>query len=243
MKFYQNESTANRRRFWVFLVSTDGQSPALTEANGQPQLSKNGNPWADTANQLVAVGNGTYYVELTQAELDTEGNVFIRYKSDNTLEFGSVASVEKNPLDQPLTGHIESGTMGGALNRIGAVSLIVQSPVTEDGNLVITRGDDYLVSNNRAIDFTINGFTYIAGTTFKFTAKYGRHLLSKDCSYLESTEDGVIIRLELPHEDTQTLKIGENLYKFEIEATRPGTVYETPVLDGKMTVKEDLTIH
>lgn len=86
--YVQNEGTAARRRFPVYLVdATDGITPETGESGGQPQISKAGGAWADTTATLTAIGNGFYYVELTATELDTLGMIAIRYKSGNTAEF------------------------------------------------------------------------------------------------------------------------------------------------------------
>lgn len=86
--YTQSEGTAARRRFPLYLVdATDGLTAEVSEAGGQPQISKVGGAWANTTAILTAVGNGHYYVELTAAELDTLGYFAIRYKSAATAEF------------------------------------------------------------------------------------------------------------------------------------------------------------
>lgn len=88
MIFKLSEATAARRRapIGVLVDATDGFTPETGEAAGQPQISKNGAAFGNTAATLVAVGNGLYYVELSAAELDTPGKIFLRYKSANTRE-------------------------------------------------------------------------------------------------------------------------------------------------------------
>src|SRR5688572_4453002 len=94
MLFAQNEPVGQRRRFPVYLVdATDGITPETGEAGGQPQVSKNGGAFVNTAGLLVAVGNGAYYVELTAVELDSLGSVTVRYKSAATAEFSVTATV------------------------------------------------------------------------------------------------------------------------------------------------------
>lgn len=94
MIFVQSEATAARRRFSLYLVdATDGITPEVGEAGGQPQISKNGAAFGNTTATLVAVGNGSYYVELTAVELDTLGDIIVRYKSAATAEFNAVADV------------------------------------------------------------------------------------------------------------------------------------------------------
>lgn len=92
--FVQSEGTAARRRFPLYLVdATDGLTPETGEAGGQPQISKAGGAFTNTSATLTAVGNGSYYVELTATELDTLGMIQVRYKSANTAEFSLPGSV------------------------------------------------------------------------------------------------------------------------------------------------------
>lgn len=95
MQFFQyNNGESNRRRLYLFLVdATDGITPELGEAGGQPQISKNGGSFINTTNVLVSISNGSYYVQLTTDEVDTLGWMLIRYKSANTAEFQCLAQV------------------------------------------------------------------------------------------------------------------------------------------------------
>lgn len=94
MQFQQSEATATQRRFPLFLVdATDGLTPEIGEAGGQPQISKNGAAFANTTATLTAIANGGYYVELTAVELDTLGFIMVRFKSANTAEFNLTAQV------------------------------------------------------------------------------------------------------------------------------------------------------
>ena len=92
--FRMNESDSTMRRFFLFLVdATDGITPELAEANGQPQISINGAGFNNTGGLLVAIGNGAYYVALTQSEVSAKGFFLVRYKSANTAEFQSLGHV------------------------------------------------------------------------------------------------------------------------------------------------------
>lgn len=86
---WANQGTAARRRVYFQLVdATDGLTAETGEAGGQPQISTNGGAWTNTGiGVLVAIGNGRYYAELTQAALATIGDIIeTRYKSANTAE-------------------------------------------------------------------------------------------------------------------------------------------------------------
>lgn len=94
LNFQIDEATAGRRRFPLYLVDgTDGITAETGEAAGQPQLSKNGGAFGNTSATLSAIGNGSYYVELTAAELDTLGLITIRFKSGNTAEFSLTGQI------------------------------------------------------------------------------------------------------------------------------------------------------
>jgi hypothetical protein len=92
--FTKPDSISENRRFYLFLVdATDGITPETGEAGGQPQISKNGSGFSNTSATLVAIGNGAYYVELAQAEIDALGWILVRYKSVNTAEFQGLGQI------------------------------------------------------------------------------------------------------------------------------------------------------
>jgi len=92
--FERSEPTAELRRFYVFLVdATDGITPEVGEAGGQPEYSVNGAGFGNTTAVLVAIGNGSYYVELTTGELSTRGKILVRYKSAETAEFQDIGQI------------------------------------------------------------------------------------------------------------------------------------------------------
>jgi hypothetical protein len=99
----KNEATAALRRMEFHCVdATDGITPETGEAGGQPQISLAGAAWGNTAGVLVAIGNGRYYVELTQAETDQADRTVIygRYKSANTAEaLGTTIQIAEFPVD------------------------------------------------------------------------------------------------------------------------------------------------
>lgn len=146
--FKLGELTANRRRPKLYLVdATDGITPETGEAAGQPQISKNGGAWANTAATLVAIGNGGYYVELTAAELDTLGDISVRYKSANTAEFQmTFPVVAYDPFVVLATSQEMTSVMAG-LNDVGDVAARVAGLLHEnalldnevyDGNGIMT---------------------------------------------------------------------------------------------------------
>lgn len=86
---YVNEAVASRRRVYFQLVdATDGMTPELAEAGGQPEVSLDGAAWTGgEISTLVSVGNGRYYADLSLSAVDTVGRVIeSRYKSGLTAE-------------------------------------------------------------------------------------------------------------------------------------------------------------
>jgi len=89
-----HETNSAKRRGYIFLVdATDGITPELGEAGGQPQISKNGAGFVNTGGTLVSVGNGAYYVQFQQSEVSDRGWLLLRYKSVNTAEFQSLIHI------------------------------------------------------------------------------------------------------------------------------------------------------
>lgn len=104
------EATAARRRIAFDLRGTDGITPALAEAGGQPQINIDGAGWTDTGvGTLVADGFGSYHADLTSGAVAVAGPVIrSRYKSAATAECpGDTVQVVAfdpalNPMDDVL---------------------------------------------------------------------------------------------------------------------------------------------
>jgi len=94
MLIWNAETVAARKRVPLHLVdATDGKTPEIGEAGLQPQMSVEFGPWTNTTGTLVHVGNGYYYVELTDVERANLGTHAVRYKSAATAEFQTVFQV------------------------------------------------------------------------------------------------------------------------------------------------------
>lgn len=152
-----NESTAARRRVYFQLVlGTDGKSPALSEAGGQPQAVVNGTGgWTNSIiGVLVGIGNGRYYADLTLAAVANVGDIIeTRYKSDNTDEC---------PGD---TIEVVSGTIIDVHERTSLIQngspIIVASRSIFSGatgfSVVLKKTDDYLPETEQVPEFDYVG--------------------------------------------------------------------------------------
>jgi hypothetical protein len=106
----RNETDGDLRRIYFHCVNAaDLATPETGEAGGRPQISVNGAAFADTANTLVHMGSGRYYVELTQAEVDVKGRSVIegRYQSANTAEAPGTTLVITEYPDEDLKASVE----------------------------------------------------------------------------------------------------------------------------------------
>jgi len=105
------QSDASKRQVWFDLrLESDGITPTLTEAGGQPQVSVAGASWTDTGiGTLTHVGNGRYYAVLTEASVVTPGVMIeSRYKGALTAETpGDTISVEEFDLADIAAGQDE----------------------------------------------------------------------------------------------------------------------------------------
>ncbi len=76
------------RRVYFDIRELDGITPALGEEGGQPQISINGQGWADTGiGTLVEIGYGRYYADLSINVIQNVGDVIeTRYAGPTTAE-------------------------------------------------------------------------------------------------------------------------------------------------------------
>jgi hypothetical protein len=109
---------------------------------------------------------GNYIVELTDGSgtsvaFDTLTGLLLAtgtYETDSLISPSSGGG-GSDPLQNPL-GDYASNTAGGALQKIGAASVNVTSPVTQGGTIRIVQGGDYLAANGLAIPFTLPASTF-----------------------------------------------------------------------------------
>ena len=89
MMIYRSEASASLRRVPLWLVGSDGTSPASAEGGGQPQVNwlARGAATVNTAAtlSLVSANAGEYYVELNASEVSALGVGAIHYRSANAI--------------------------------------------------------------------------------------------------------------------------------------------------------------
>jgi hypothetical protein len=121
----------------------------------------------------------------------------------------SAAGSAADPLLNEVPGSYASGTAGAALGRIGTADITIVSPVADDGAITLIYGDDYLSSDNRALDFTGTTWPVITGATIALKVRS----LSFAGSVLAADE----CRVELTA--AQVESIGPGAWAYDLQAT------------------------
>lgn len=97
LTLYRSEGSASLRRIPLWLVGSNGTTPATGESGGQPQINwiARGTATANTAAtlSLVSANAGEYYVELSASEVSALGVLGIHYRSANAIPNSTYAQV------------------------------------------------------------------------------------------------------------------------------------------------------
>lgn len=114
---HQNEGIAARRRIPLWLVQSNGTTPAQFEA-GTPAFSVNGSALtavAAGAAASIATAQGRYYAQLSQSEVSVPGNAIITYSSATCFEQGAQFVISAvDPFDNYMPSNSDRTTRGGS---------------------------------------------------------------------------------------------------------------------------------
>lgn len=150
-----SEASASLRRVPLWLVGSDGTTPPITQAGGQPQINwlPRGVATVNTAATLsaVSVNAGEYYVELSASEVSCPGTAAVHYRSATALPNSTYFKLVKfdsndsmrfglfalpNAAAEAAGGLITRGTGTGQLNvSAGSIGILAatHSGVTIQG--------------------------------------------------------------------------------------------------------------
>lgn len=150
-----SEASASLRRVPLWLVGSDGTTPPITQAGGQPQINwlPRGVATVNTAATLsaISVNAGEYYVELSASEVSCPGVAAVHYRSATALPNSTYFKLVKfdsndsmrfglfalpNVAAEGAGGLITRGTGTGQLNvSSGSIGLLAatHSGATIDG--------------------------------------------------------------------------------------------------------------
>lgn len=160
LTIYRSEGSASLRRVPMWLVTSDGTSPATGESGGQPQICwhARGTTTVNTSGtlSLVSANAGLYHAELTASEVSALGIFSLHYRSATAVAnavFGKVVNYDSGDSTRqglfalPNAAADASGgliVMGTGTNQLqpsqGSVGLraIVHSQATVGGTDNIT---------------------------------------------------------------------------------------------------------
>lgn len=129
---------------------------------------------------------------------------------------------------------------GAAYGAIGAASVTVTSPVAEDENITLTRGDDYSNSDGAALAFSVDGAPDLTGSTVTMVMRDGAgNLGMAKAGTLVSTGGATqTFRFEPTAAETGVLQSGSPAYVFDVQATLSSGRKRT-LVRGEVTVLAD----
>lgn len=127
------------------------------------------------------------------------------------------------------------------LALIIAGSVTVSSPIDQiTGDLTIIRGDSYEEVDGREISWTSTDWTLFdlstaLSVTFRMRSRYDTTVFSKAMAVVSDA----LVYVELLSTETTDFKVGDNLYRFDVEAILLNSDVITLAM-GRVTVLEDV---
>jgi hypothetical protein len=94
-------------------------------------------------------------------------------------------------------------------------TVTITAPVASDGDVTLTRGDDYYDADDRALEWTTSDsatWPVLTSATITFAARIGGQTLTKAGSVVQATGANKSVRVELASADTASLKPGHWTY-------------------------------
>lgn len=146
----------------------------------------------------------------------------------------SSAGGAADPLTNTVPGAYAQGTAGYILGSINPAQVTIVSPVSSDGMAItVLRGDDYLLTDNRALTFTGSTWPSITGASIALKVNFAGTILSytgtvtaADSCYVELT-------------DTQTGAMATGTFDYDLEATLSNGSVVT-LVQGQALVTPDI---
>lgn len=146
----------------------------------------------------------------------------------------SAAGGAADPLTNTVPGTYAQGTAGYILGSINPAQVTIVSPVSSDGTAItVLRGDDYLLTDNRALTFTGSTWPSITGASIALKVNFAGTILSytgtvtaADSCYVELT-------------DTQTGAMATGTFDYDLEATLSNGSVVT-LVQGQALVTPDI---
>lgn len=161
------------------------------------------------------------------------------------LALGVGVVVAANSVDDRLVDLATAveGVPTNTFALIGSANVTVESPLTSDLEMLITRYDDYLDADGRAFTWTNSAGTWCGGDISTWTVTWtaattdGVTVLSKALTKTASTGTQVV-KLDLTSTNTSLFTASGRVYKYQILFSKTG--HRSTLLSGDITVTENL---
>lgn len=195
-------------------------------------------PLDSTATQAAAAAALTAYDPATGAEVAALPDAILdgeEVSTGVTVRQGiAAAGGAADPLTNAVPGSYAQGTAGYILGSINPAQVTIVSPVSSDGMAItVLRGDDYLLTDNRALTFTGSTWPSITGASIALKVNFAGTILSytgtvtaADSCYVELT-------------DTQTGAMATGTFDYDLEATLSNGSVVT-LVQGQALVTPDI---
>jgi hypothetical protein len=160
----------------------------------------------------------------------------------------SASAVADAVLDELITDHTTTDTFGWMMNEIkektdlittGTVT--VTTPVTSTNAIVLVQGDEYANADSRALSFSSTGWPDLTGSTVTLTANEVRGTGTMSVSGTLSSVGGATqtIYFEPTAVQTAALTLGQDAYKFGVQAVLQTSSNRVTLITSYITVNED----
>ena len=139
-----------------------------------------------------------------------------------------------DPLTNTVPGTYAQGTAGYILGSINPAQVTIVSPVSSDGMAItVLRGDDYLLTDNRALTFTGSTWPSITGASIALKVNFAGTILSY--TGMVTAADSCYVELT----DTQTGAMATGTFDYDLEATLSNGSIVT-LVQGQALVTPDI---
>lgn len=147
---------------------------------------------------------------------------------------GSAAGGAADPLLNAVPGAYAQGTAGYILGSINPAQVTITSPVAADGtSITIVRGDDYLLTDNRALTFTGSTWQTLTGGSVTLKVNFAGTVTS----YAGTVTGAQACYVALTDAETAAMPLGT--YDYDLEAVLSNASVIT-LVQGSLLVQADV---
>ncbi len=145
----------------------------------------------------------------------------------------SAAGGAGDPLTNPVPGSYATGSAGAALGRIGSNTVTVVSPVSTDGDISLTYGDDYYTTDAQSLSFSGTNWPVITGGTVSLRVQGSSGVVA----ITGTVTSGSACTVEVTQANTYSIGVG--VWDYDLEAVLTNSHVRT-LQSGLCTVAQDV---